>query len=131
MGTGKPRPALVVQAGETLPCRESVTICLLTSGVVEAPLFRVRIEPSAANGLSQVSEAMADKIVPVPRELLSPGTAGPSRRGGHGARRYGAAAPAVLAAARLESRTRRRSAHSSSDTFTRPKSGSDPDFPYG
>jgi len=69
--TGKPRPALVIQAGETLPYRESVTICLLTSELIEAPLFRVRIQPGGANGLNQVSEVMADKIVTVPRELLS------------------------------------------------------------
>lgn len=69
--TGKPRPALIVQASESLPYRDSVTICLLTSELIEAPLFRVRIEPSPANGLGQVSAVMADKIVTVPRELLS------------------------------------------------------------
>jgi mRNA interferase MazF len=26
--TGKPRPALVIQASETLPYRDSVTVCL-------------------------------------------------------------------------------------------------------
>ncbi|MBI1942625.1 MAG: type II toxin-antitoxin system PemK/MazF family toxin [Betaproteobacteria bacterium] len=29
--TGKPRPALVVQTSETLPYRDSVTVCLLTA----------------------------------------------------------------------------------------------------
>jgi len=70
--TGKPRPALIVQASESLPYRDSVTICLLTSALIEAPLFRVRIEPGRATGLNQVSDVMADKIVTVPRELLSP-----------------------------------------------------------
>ena len=70
--TGKPRPALIVQASESLPYRDSVTICLLTSALIEAPLFRVRIAPGRANGLNQVSAVMADKIVTVPRELLSP-----------------------------------------------------------
>jgi mRNA interferase MazF len=69
--TGKPRPALIVQASDTLPYRDSVTLCLLTSKLIEAPLFRVRIAPSAANGLSQPSDVMADKIVTVPSELLS------------------------------------------------------------
>jgi len=69
--TGKPRPALIVQAGESLPYRDSVTICLLTSDLIEAPLFRVRIEPGPANGLTRVSDVMVDKIVTVPRELLS------------------------------------------------------------
>ncbi len=49
--TAKPRPALVVQASETLPYRDSVTVCLLTADLIDAPLFRVRIEPAAANGL--------------------------------------------------------------------------------
>ena len=43
--TSKPRPALVVQASETLPYRESVTVCLLTTELLDAPIFRVRIEP--------------------------------------------------------------------------------------
>jgi len=37
--TGKPRPALIAQASESLPHRDSVTICLLTSALIEAPLF--------------------------------------------------------------------------------------------
>jgi mRNA interferase MazF len=41
--TGKPRPAVVIQAGETLPYRDSVTVCLLTSELIDGPLFRVRI----------------------------------------------------------------------------------------
>ena len=69
--TGKPRPALVVQAGETLPYRDSVTVCLLTSELIDAPLFRVRIEPAAANGLSRTSDVMADKVTTVPRDMLS------------------------------------------------------------
>lgn len=69
--TGKPRPALIVQASESLPYRDSVTICLLTSELIEAPLFRVRIKPAPANGLRQVSDVMIDKVVTVPRELLS------------------------------------------------------------
>jgi len=69
--TGKPRPALVVQASETLPYRDSVTICLLTADVIDASLFRVRIEPAPAYGLNQPSDVMADKILTVPRSVLS------------------------------------------------------------
>jgi mRNA interferase MazF len=69
--TGKPRPALVIQAGETLPYRDSVTICLLTAELIDAPLFRVRIEPASLNGLALASDVMADKITTVPRTLLS------------------------------------------------------------
>ena len=69
--TGKPRPAVVIQASETLLHRDSVTVCLLTSDLIEAPLFRVRVAPSGANGLSQTSDVMADKIVTVPKDMLA------------------------------------------------------------
>jgi mRNA interferase MazF len=69
--TAKPRPALVIQASETLPYRDSVTICLLTADLIDASLFRVRIEPTSANGLSQPSEVMADKVLTVPKSVLS------------------------------------------------------------
>ena len=70
--TGKPRPALVIQASETLAYRDSVTVCLLTADLIDAPLFRVRIDPAAANGLSQPSDVMADKVLTVPRQVVSP-----------------------------------------------------------
>jgi mRNA interferase MazF len=69
--TGKPRPALVIQASETLPYRDSVTVCLLTTDLIDAPLFRVRIEPASGNALAQASDVMADKVLTVPREVLS------------------------------------------------------------
>lgn len=55
-----------------LAYRDSVTICLLTADLIDAPLLRVRIEPAAANGLRQVSDVMADKILTVPRSAVSP-----------------------------------------------------------
>jgi mRNA interferase MazF len=69
--TGKPRPALVIQASETLPYRDSVTVCLLTTELIDAPFFRVRIAPSPLNGLTRSSDVMADKIATLPRDLLS------------------------------------------------------------
>jgi mRNA interferase MazF len=69
--TAKPRPALVVQADETLAFRDSVTVCLLTADLIDAPLFRVRIEPRAVNGLRQPSDVMADKVLTVPKDVLS------------------------------------------------------------
>jgi mRNA interferase MazF len=69
--TAKPRPALVIQASETLPYRDSVTICLLTTELIDAPIFRVRVEPSPGNGLKETSDVMADKVVTVPRTVVS------------------------------------------------------------
>ncbi len=69
--TSKPRPALVVQSSDTLPYRDSVTICLLTADLIDAPLFRVQIEPDALNGLKEPSQIMADKLLTVPRSVLA------------------------------------------------------------
>jgi mRNA interferase MazF len=69
--TGKPRPALVIQATETLGLRDSITICLLTTDLIDAPLFRVRIQAGSGIGLNEQSDVMADKVVTVPRDVLS------------------------------------------------------------
>jgi mRNA interferase MazF len=47
----KPRPALVVQSDLFNPTHASITICPITSALQDAPLFRITIDPSAANGL--------------------------------------------------------------------------------
>ena len=66
---GKPRPVLVVQADD-FPDTGSVTVCLLTTHAIDAPLFRIAIEPTADNGLNEPSFAMTDKITTLPRERL-------------------------------------------------------------
>jgi mRNA interferase MazF len=48
---GKPRPAVVVQANLFNETHASITICPLTSHLVEAPLFRIAVSPSEQNGL--------------------------------------------------------------------------------
>ena len=63
---GKPRPALVIQS-DLFDIHPSVTILPLTTTLRDAPLFRVRIEPTELNGLRATSEAMIDKITTVPR----------------------------------------------------------------
>ncbi len=69
--SGKPRPALVLQS-DLFSVLGSVTICLLTTEILDAPLFRITVEPSSSNGLQQVSQIMVDKIVTVPHETLGP-----------------------------------------------------------
>jgi len=59
---GKPRPAIVLQADLFNPTHASVTLCPITSHVIDAPLFRVKLKPDASNGLRKVSQAMADKV---------------------------------------------------------------------
>ena len=48
--TGKPRPALVVQA-DPLSQLASVMVCPLTSKLIAAAPLRVRIEPGRLNNL--------------------------------------------------------------------------------
>jgi mRNA interferase MazF len=64
---GKPRPAVVIQS-DWLRATDSVLVALLTSALADAPLYRLPIEPSAANGLKAPSQVMVDKIVAMPRE---------------------------------------------------------------
>jgi mRNA interferase MazF len=45
-----------------------VLVALLTSARVEAPLYRLTIEPSQLNGLKAPSQVMIDKIVAIPRK---------------------------------------------------------------
>ena len=67
--TGKPRPAVIVQ-DDDFDATRSVTICALTTDPAEAPLFRLRVEPSTENGLHNASSLMVDKLTTVPREKL-------------------------------------------------------------
>ena len=66
---GKPRPVLIVQ-DEHFDSTGSITICLLTTHAIDAPLFRIAIEPTPDNGLRQPSFVMADKIATMPCERL-------------------------------------------------------------
>ena len=67
---GKPRPAVVVQT-DALPAEHaSVIVCQMTSDIVEAPDFRVTIEPTQKNGLRTRSQIMADKPVTIRRERV-------------------------------------------------------------
>ena len=66
---GKPRPAVIVQ-DDSFGATDSVTICAFTTDPTEAPLFRVRVEPSDANGLREPSSLMVDKLTTVPRDRL-------------------------------------------------------------
>jgi len=68
---GKPRPALVVQSDFFNDTHPSVTLMPVTSEIRSAPLFRVTVEPSEANGLRKVSQVMVDKLISVRRDKLS------------------------------------------------------------
>ena len=66
---GKPHPALVIQS-DLFDVHPSITILPVTSELREAPLFRVRIEPTHDNGLRKTSEVMVDKTQTIAREKI-------------------------------------------------------------
>ena len=66
---GKPRPIVIVQ-DDRFDATTSITICAFTSDPTDAPLFRLVVEPSEANGLETVSRLMVDKITTMPKAKL-------------------------------------------------------------
>ncbi|MFN3319552.1 MAG: type II toxin-antitoxin system PemK/MazF family toxin [Allorhizobium sp.] len=66
---GKPRPALIIQS-DRFADTGTVTVLLVTSTDVEAPLLRVLVQPDAENGLIQPSWVMIDKAMSVKRERI-------------------------------------------------------------
>jgi mRNA interferase MazF len=67
---GKPRPAVIVQTDAFPEDHASVVVCQMTSDIVDAPDFRVLIEPDPDNGLRARSQIMADKPVTIRRERI-------------------------------------------------------------
>jgi mRNA interferase MazF len=68
--SGKPLPAVVVQADRWLQTHPSVTLCPLTSTLMQAPLLRIAVEPSPRNGLRKLSQRMVAKLFSVPLQTL-------------------------------------------------------------
>ncbi len=67
---GKPRPALVIQSN-LFAEHPSVTFLPLTGELLDAPLIRIQVEPSAKNGLGKPSQIMVDKTSSLPRTKIS------------------------------------------------------------
>ena len=66
---GKLRPAVIVQS-DLFNQHPSISVLPLSSELRNAPLIRVRIEPTAMNGLDKLSEVMVDKIQTIPIEKI-------------------------------------------------------------
>ena len=64
---GKPRPALVIQS-DFLDETGSVLVCLLTTRLRDAPLYRLTLPSGDATGLREPSQVMVDKIMAVRRD---------------------------------------------------------------
>ena len=66
---GKPRPALVIQADQ-FDAHATVTVLLLSSTLIDAPLFRITVQPDEVNHLRAPSQIMVDKTMTVRRDKL-------------------------------------------------------------
>jgi mRNA interferase MazF len=67
---GKPRPTVVVQSDLFNETHASLVVCLMTSDLHDAPLFRIRVDPSEKNGLQLPSQIMVDKIAALRRDRI-------------------------------------------------------------
>ena len=68
---GKPRPCLVVQSS-LFKDLHSVTFCQMTSDVqIIEPLLRIRMEPTAQNGLEKPSAVAVDKLITLHRDRIA------------------------------------------------------------
>ncbi len=54
---GKPLPAVILQ-DDSFDATDSVTICAFTTDQTDAPLIRLRVEPSGRNGLRAACRLM-------------------------------------------------------------------------
>lgn len=65
----KPRPALVIQSDQFNE-HATVTVLLVSSTLVDAPLFRVTVQADKINSLQKPSQVMVDKAMTVKRDKL-------------------------------------------------------------
>jgi mRNA interferase MazF len=67
---GKPRPALVIQSDVFSDIHETVTVALLSSRIVQAPIFRLNVAPDDHNGLTKECQIQIDKIMSIRKERI-------------------------------------------------------------
>ncbi len=65
---GKPRPAVALQSPQFVTT--TLTVCLITSIAVDAPLLRIALPAGEATGLVVPSWAQIDKIMTISRRRI-------------------------------------------------------------
>jgi mRNA interferase MazF len=68
-GKPTPTPALVIQS-DLFGEHASVTVLLVSSARIEAPLIRIDVLPTPRNGLRLPSQVMIDKAMTLSRERI-------------------------------------------------------------
>ena len=59
--SGKPRPFLVLRSSH-FAAHSMVTLVAFTTALIDTPTLRVTVQPTAQNGLRELSQAMIDHI---------------------------------------------------------------------
>ena len=67
---GKPRPALIIQADSFNETHPSFTVLLVSSDLINAPLFRINLSPNDDNGLNKPCQIQVDKSMTIKREKI-------------------------------------------------------------
>jgi len=67
---GKPRPALIIQSDVFNETHATVTVLLMSSEIVDAPLFRITVVPTPENRLEKISQMQVDKIMTIQRDRV-------------------------------------------------------------
>jgi mRNA interferase MazF len=60
----------VIVQEDSFDATASITVCAFTSDPIDAPLFRLLVEPTETNGLRIASRLMVDKVTTVPKDRL-------------------------------------------------------------
>ena len=68
---GKPRPAVVIQSDLFNPTHPSITLCPITSHLIDAPLFRISLTPNELTGITLASQIMIDKVTTIKSEKIT------------------------------------------------------------
>jgi mRNA interferase MazF len=69
-GFGKPRPALIIQSDMFNESHATITVALITSDLIDAPIFRVNIDPTEENGLNHKSQIQVDKMMTIKKDKV-------------------------------------------------------------
>lgn len=67
---GKPRPCVVLQNERIMSSLHSVIVALVSSDIEKRGTVRIKLQPSAHNGLREPSVVMLDKIITLPRDKI-------------------------------------------------------------
>ena len=67
---GKPRPALIIQSDVFNETHATVTVLLMSSEIVDAPLFRITVVPTPENSLEKIGQMQVDKIMTIRRDRI-------------------------------------------------------------